>query len=129
MAHQLFDVAHQWIFIHELGHWWQACGGGNGGRSHYQVEFAANRIALSYWREVNRGIAETMRPVFQAVVDHAHSPVPPGQSVENYFNANYETLGPSPKYPWFMSRMSLAAFDETPSPTFAATLKSQQRLP
>ena len=27
-AHTLFDVAHQWIFIHELGHWWQACSGG-----------------------------------------------------------------------------------------------------
>ena len=127
-AHTLFDVAHQWIFIHELGHWWQACSGGNEGRSHYQVEYGANRIALAYWREVNSQIAETMRPVFQAVVDHAPNPVPPGQSVEDYFNANYETLGPSPVYPWFMSRMNLAAFDEKPAPTFSAALKSQQHV-
>ncbi len=125
-ARALFDVAHQWIFIHELGHWWQACNGGNQGRSHYQVEYGANRIALAYWREVNPQIAETMKPVFQAVVEHAPNPVPPGQSVENYFDANYEKLGPSPVYPWFMSRMNLAAFDEEPSPTFIAALKSQQ---
>ncbi len=126
-AQRLFEVAHRWIFIHELGHWWQACSGGNAGRSHYQVEYGANRIALAYWREINPQVAETMKPVFQAVVDHATSPVPTGQSVEDYFNANYETLGPSPKYPWFMSRMNLAAFDEMPVPTFAAALRSQQR--
>jgi hypothetical protein len=63
-ARKLFDAAHQWIFIHELGHWWQACSGGYSKRSHYQVEYGANRIALSYWREVNPQIAETMRPVF-----------------------------------------------------------------
>ncbi len=125
-AHALFDVAHQWIFIHELGHWWQACSGANEGRSHYEVEYGANRIALAYWREVNPQIAETMRPVFQGVVDHAPNPVPPGQSVEGYFDAHYEKLGPSPVYPWFMSRMNLAAFDEMPAPTFPAALKSQQ---
>jgi hypothetical protein len=127
-ARKLFEVAaHQWIFIHELGHWWQACSGGNAERSHYQVEYGANRISLAYWREVNPEVAETMKPVFQGVVDHAPSPVPPGQSVEEYFNANYETLGPSPAYPWFMSRMNVAAFEEKPVPTFAAALASQQQ--
>jgi hypothetical protein len=127
-AEELFNVAHQWIFIHELGHWWQACTGGNDRRSHYEVEYGANRIALAYWREVNPQTAETMRPVFQAVADHAPNPVPPGQSVEKYFNANYEKLGPSPVYPWFMSRMNLAAFDEKPAPTFTAVLQSQQHV-
>lgn len=126
-ARALFDIAHQWIFVHELGHWWQACSGANKEQSHYQVEYGANRIALAYWREVNPHIADTMRPVFQAVVDHAPNPVPPGKSVEDYFNANYDTLGPSPVYPWFMSRMNLAAFDEKPAPTFTAAIKSQQR--
>ena len=127
-ARDLFEVAaHQWIFIHELGHWWQACSGGNAGRSHYQVEYGANRISLAYWREVSPKVAETMKPVFQGVVDHAPSPVPSGQSVEEYFNANYETLGPSPAYPWFMSRMNVAAFEEKPVPTFAAALASQQQ--
>ena len=53
--------------------------------------------------------------------------MPPGQSVEEYFNANYETLGPSPAYPWFMSHMNVAAFEEKPFPTFAAALASQQQ--
>jgi hypothetical protein len=125
-AHHLFDLAHKWIFIHELGHWWQACNGGNAGKSHCQVEYGANRISLSYWREADPQVGEIMRPVFQSFLDHAPSPVPPGQSVEDYFNANYETLGPGPRYPWFMSRMNLAAFDETPFPSFAAALKSQK---
>jgi len=122
-AHQLFEIAaHRWIFVHELGHWWQACTGGNAKRSHYEVELGANRVSLSYWREVDPTVVETMMPVFQGVVAHAPSPVPAGQSMESYFNANYETLGPSPAYPWFMSRMNVAAFEEKPAPAFAAVL-------
>jgi hypothetical protein len=122
---QLFETAaHRWIFVHELGHWWQACTGGNAKRTHYEVELSANRVALSYWREIDPKVVDTMMPIFQGVVDHVPSPVPTGQSVEDYFNANYETLGPSPAYPWFMSRMNVAALEEKPAPAFASVLAS-----
>ena len=127
-AHSLFETAaHQWIFVHELGHWWQACTGGNAKRSHYQIELGANRVSLSFWREVDPKVVEIMMPVFQSVLDHATSPVPEGQSVEDFFNAHYETLGPSPAYPWFMSRMNVAAFEETPAPAFAAVLAATRQ--
>lgn len=127
-AHDLFDTAsHKWIFIHELGHWWQACAGGNAKRTNYQVEYGANRISLAYWREVEPGVADTMRPIFQGVLDHMPSPVPAGQSVEQYFNDNYQTLGPSAAYPWFMSRMNINAYEEKPAPDFAAALASEKQ--
>jgi hypothetical protein len=120
---QLFEVAaHRWIFIHEMGHWVQECLGAGSKRPPYHTEFDANRIALAYWREVDPAVVQTMIPVFQGVVDHMPSPVPAGQSVETYFNTNYQTLGPSPAYPWFMSRMNVAAAEQSPAPSFAKVI-------
>ncbi len=119
----LFEVAaHRWIFIHELGHWWQACTGGNAKRKPYEMEFGANRVSLAYWREVDPQVVKVMIPVFQGVVDHMPSPLPAGEPVEGYFNRNYEKLGPSPAYPWFMSRMNVAAYEEKPEPSFKVVL-------
>ena len=64
-----------------------------------------------------------MRGVFEQVLSHAPNPVPAGQDVETYFDANYETLGPSPAYPWFQSRMCVTVMDEKPMPTFAQALR------
>ena len=66
-------------------------------------------------------------PVFQGVVAHMPNPVPTGQQVETYFNQNYQTLSPSPAYPWFQSRMNAAAYQETPAPTFASVLASVKK--
>ena len=119
----LFDKsAHGWIFIHELGHWWQACRNVNSKSGPYQVEYGADRISLAYWREVDPAIVATMRPIFQSVVDHAPNPVPVGEDVEAYFNKHYQELGPSPAYPWFQSRMNIAAYEEKPVPTFGQSL-------
>ena len=116
--------AHGWIFIHELGHWWQACRNVSFNRDHYQVEYGADRISLAYWREVDPNVVGTMMPIFQNVLANAPNPVPAGEDVETYFNKHYEELGPSPAYPWFQSRMNVAAYEEKPTPTFAQTLLS-----
>src|ERR1700727_1709218 len=115
---------HGWIFIHELGHWWQACRNVSFNRDHYQVEYGADRISLAYWREVDPNVVGTMMPIFQNVLANAPNPVPAGEDVETYFNKHYEELGPSPAYPWFQSRMNVAAYEEEPAPTFAQTLLS-----
>lgn len=118
-----FDKAtHGWIFIHELGHWWQACRNVNSNSNPYQVESGADRISLAYWREVDLSIVDAMVPIFRKVLASAPSPVPAGEDVEAYFNKHYEELGPSPAYPWFQSRMNVAAYDEKPAPTFAQAL-------
>ena len=118
-----FDkAAHGWIFIHELGHWWQACRNANSNSGPYQVEYGADRISLAYWREADPSVVVTMMPIFRSVLDHAPNPVPAGEDVEAYFNKHYQELGPSPAYPWFQSRMNVAAYEEKPAPTLAQSL-------
>ena len=119
----LFDKgAHGWIFIHELGHWWQACRNVNSNSGPYQVEYGADRISLAYWREADPSVVVTMMPIFRSVLDHSPNPVPAGEDVEAYFNKHYQELGPSPAYPWFQSRMNVAAYEEKPAPTLAQSL-------
>ena len=90
------DVAHRWIFIHEMGHWWQACQKADtgSGRQPYAIEYEADRIAMAYWNGLDPSLPAKMVVIAQSVLDHAPSPLPPGQAVESYFNANYQTLGP-----------------------------------
>jgi hypothetical protein len=115
--------AHQWIFVHEMGHWWQACRGVVDNGKHYAQESGANRIAAGYWREHDPAVVPHMRAAFENVLTHAPNPVPDGQDVETYFDANYQKLGPSPAYPWFQSRMCVTVIDEKPVLTFAQVLE------
>jgi hypothetical protein len=115
--------AHHWIFVHEMGHWLQACQGNVDHGNHYAHETGANRIATAYWRERDASIVAHMRAAFEMVMSHAPNPVPAGMDVETYFDANYEALGPSPAYPWFQSRMGVTVIDERPMPSFAQALK------
>jgi hypothetical protein len=115
--------AHHWIFVHELGHWWQACRGVVDHGNHYAIESGANRIAAAYWRERDASVVPHMRAAFSMVLSHAPNPVPEGQDVETYFDANYQALGPSPAYPWFQSRMCVTVIDERPEPGFVQALQ------
>ena len=120
-------AAHGWIFIHELGHWWQNCNGLIGTLSHWRTEYDANRISFGYWQAVDPSIDTLMMSLFHQVVDHMPSPLPPGQDVEQYFNAHYEQLGPTPAYPWYQSKMGVALEQERPAPTFASALAADKR--
>ena len=60
----LFNKAtHQWIFVHELGHWWRACQKQK--VSHYDEEIGANRIAVAYWREADSSFMNWQLKVFE----------------------------------------------------------------
>lgn len=97
-----FEIgAHHWIFVHELGHWWQACRHLTGTLPHYTAEFDANRIATAYWREHDPALLTHQGQLFRRIVKMAPSPVPSGAVLESYFNENYEQLGPTPAYIWF----------------------------
>jgi hypothetical protein len=91
-------------------------------QGHYGIEYGANRIALAYWRTVDPTIMDAMMPAFESVLAHAPNPVPAGQNLEAYFNANYQELGPGPAYPWFQSHLVDAAAEEKPAPSFASVL-------
>jgi hypothetical protein len=89
---------HHWVFVHELGHWWQACGHKTGGTNHYAVEYGANRIAAAYWRLKEPAFMQRTEEKMTQLHATMPNPVPEGQVKEKYFDANYEQLGPTPGY-------------------------------
>jgi hypothetical protein len=123
-AHREFEIGiHHWVFIHEMGHWVQACLQQNEDREAYSIEYGANRTAMAYWRETDPKLVEHMISHFQALLKSAPSPIPKGKSVEAYFNDNYEKLAGTPTYTWFQSEMINKIYEERPIPTFKQSLK------
>ena len=119
------EVTHHWIFVHEMGHWWQACRKENAAWKPYAIEYDADRIAAAYWNEAEPALTIKIMRLAQAVLDHTPSPLPAGQPVDVYFNTHYQTLGPSPAYPWFQARMIVDSEREIPKPSFKEALLSR----
>ena len=112
-AREEFEAGvHHWVFVHEMGHWWQACRRVVNPDKHYAAELGANRIAAAYWRERDPAVLVHQRAKFEGLLKRSPNPVPEGESVEAYFDANYDKLGPTPSYIWFQARMCIEAFDE-----------------
>ena len=105
-AHRVFDHGtYGWVFVHELGHWWQACIASAQNMTHYQREYDANRIAAAYWCERDPAFLQGLTRGFTRILEKAPNPVPAGQTPEEYFNANYAKLAHSADYTWFQARM------------------------
>ena len=123
-ARQKFELEiHQWVIVHELGHWWQTCRGLNLDKNHYRIEYGANRIAAAYWTERDPSIIAHLEKTDEAVLQHMPNPVPQGEPVDSFFNANYEKLLPTPAYIWFQVKMCLSAFQEASKPPFMQALR------
>ncbi len=118
MTAQIFfdKVVYHWIFIHELGHWWRACE--HQTATPYDEETAANRIASAYWHEMDPAFYTFMVGIFQGFVDHMPSPVPAGQSKEQYLNDNYQKLPGGDSYSWYQSIMNVEVSKEQPFESF-----------
>jgi hypothetical protein len=117
---------HRWIFIHEMGHWWQACTRANQGRSPYQVEYDANRIAAAYWQELDPKFMDDMFAGFQQMLEHTPRLVPADETPERYFNENYAKLIHTAGYTWFQAQMITTVNGEKPVPTFAQSLNERK---
>ena len=119
---QFFDLAvYQWIFIHEMGHWWRACQ--HQTTDPYENEKAANRIAAAYWLERAPAFYKLMLSVFNGVVDHSPSPVPAGQSKEKYLDDNYDKLPGGAAYSWYQSVMNVEIGKEKLFETFKQAIE------
>ena len=116
------DSVHHWVFVHELGHWWQACQG-KLAENHYSVEYGANRVAAAYWRLKDPGLMDRTAKRMSTLMVAAPDPVPEGQNKKSFFNENYEKLGPTPAYRWFQEGMVLAVQAEKPLPSFLQALQ------
>ncbi len=113
---------HKWVFIHELGHWWQHCAGKDQTDS-YALEMGANRIATAYWRSADPKQMAIFADGFKGLAKSLPNPVPHGADKRAYFDERYEALGRDPTaYTWYQSGMVANAYDERPVPTLRATL-------
>jgi len=119
---QSFDESvHHWVFVHELGHWWQACQH-KISNNHYAVEYGANRIAAAFWRHTDPDLMRHTENRMATVIKTLQNPVRAGQPEVAYFNENYEKLGPTPAYIWFQYTMVLKVQAEHPLPSLKQTL-------
>ena len=112
-AERFFQLAvYQWIFVHEISHWWRACQ--HQTAEPYENEKAANRLASAYWRQRDSSFYRFMLGVFKGVVEHSPSPVPSGQLKEKYLNDNYQKLPGGQAYSWYQSIMIIEVSQEIP---------------
>ncbi|HVM88729.1 MAG TPA: hypothetical protein VMT76_11120 [Puia sp.] len=114
---------YQWVFIHELGHWWAT--GQRLKRDHYKSEMAANRIAAAYWRKMDASLPGLILSGCKMTIASISGVVPEGYNKENFFNSNYDKLIGTPAYSWYQAIMIIDAFNELPKPTFKKAIAAE----
>lgn len=115
------DGTHRWLFVHELGHWWQGCRQ-QVRRASYGAEDGANRIALAFWRERDPALAGRMLETFRYLEASIPNPVPAGASRPEYFDENFMLLLQGRGYLWYQADMALGLAGEVPAPSFHKAL-------
>ncbi len=84
----------------------------------------ANRIAAAYWRLKDPAFMDrTEKKMATAIPTLPQPTIPAGETQEQYFNENYEKLGPTPAYIWFQYSMVLKVQSERPLPSLEQTLR------
>jgi hypothetical protein len=112
---------YRWVFVHELGHWWQSCRQQTRPNS-FEEENGANRIALAFWRQQDPRFSEYMVHRFQALAHALPSPVPTGQTLQEYADANFASLSHGDAYTWLQANSITALATEDPAPSFHKSL-------
>jgi hypothetical protein len=115
------DGTYGWVFVHELGHWWQACRTLT--REHsYGAEDGANRIALAFWREQDPALAARMLATFRYLQAAITSPVPAGVPKEQYLDDHFLAVVQTRGYTWFQADMTVELASELPAPSLHKAL-------
>jgi len=116
-ARTLFENGtYRWVYVHELAHWWQSC-------RHkvrpgtWAEESGASRIALAYWHVRDPHFASGIVRGFRSLVSSTPSPVPQGQTPQQYLDANFTKIARGEAYAWFQGQM-VVELTQAPPPTF-----------
>ena len=115
------DGTYGWVFVHELGHWWQSCRQLTRPNS-YAEEAGANRIALAFWRKQDPAFAARMLEVFRYLHGAIPSPLPAGIPKQQYLDDHFLEIGPTRGYTWYQADMVLELATESPEPSFHKAL-------
>jgi hypothetical protein len=111
----------RWVFVHELGHWWQACR--HQTRPHsYAAENGADRIALAFWREREPRYAVRIVHGYRALLTSVPRPLPEGAGVSTYYDANFAKVSQGNAYTWFQATMIVTLAEEQPAPSLHRAL-------
>jgi hypothetical protein len=111
----------RWVFVHELGHWWQACRHQTRPQS-YAAENGADRIALAFWRERDPRYAVGIVHRYRALLTSMPSPLPEGEGASTYYDANFAQVSWGNAYTWFQATMIAALAEEQPAPSLHRAL-------
>lgn len=121
-ARSIFDESLlRWVFVRELGHWWQSCRQQTRAASFGEAN-GANRIALAFWREHDPHFAAGLVEDARALLRVLPSPLPPGAPLQVYFDANFRTIAVDGTHEWFQARMIADLANEVPQPSFHKAL-------
>jgi hypothetical protein len=120
-------TVHQWILIHELGHWWRACQ--HQTAKPYENEMDANRIAIAFWREKDPAFMAFKMAGYERSLKMIPSPVPAGQSKVDFLDNNYDKLPGGQGYTWYQASMIVDGCKETPVPTFRQIIERSGKSP
>ena len=115
------DGTYGWVFVHELGHWWQSCRQLTRPHS-YGEEAGANRIALAFFRTLDPALAARMLDTFRYLQGAIPSPVPAGLPKEQYLDDHFLSIAQTRGYTWCQADMVLELAAESPRPSFHKAL-------
>ncbi len=129
-AQSIYESAnYQWVYVHELGHWWQHCSA-KAKADPYAIEMGADRIASAFWRNADPKLMAEFAKGFVGLTHTLTNVTPPGMDSRSYFDDHYETLGRNPPaYIWFQAKMVVDAYNEQPVPTLRQALQNPTYVP
>jgi hypothetical protein len=118
---------YRWVFVQQLGHWWQVCRHMAGPET-YAAQSGANRMALAFWRERDPRFAAAIVRGATELVNAVPDPLPGGQDAQAWLEAHPGEQLASPAHEWLQARMIATLAQETPQPSFHKSL-SQPMYP
>ena len=91
----------------------------------YQNEYAANEMAILYWRAVGRTTElDQCYQYAKKVVGQLKNPAPEGVDPIQYFNEHYQELGADPyKYGYYQFAQFVKIYEDKALPTFEEYMK------
>jgi hypothetical protein len=112
---------YRWVFVQQLGHWWQDCRHTDGARP-YLAQSGANRMALAFWRERDPRFAAAIVEGAVRLVSAVPDPLPPGESAQAWLERRPGEVPQSPTYEWLEAQMIATLAQEAPQPSFHKSL-------
>ena len=112
---------YRWVFVQQLGHWWQDCRDMARPES-YAAQSGANRMALAFWRERDPRFAAAIVAGAVHLVSAVPDPLPAAEAAQTWLERHPGEASQSPAYEWLQAKMIATLAQEVPQPSFHKSL-------